>query len=73
MAPDAELYFHCNGGGTAGHVTALNNLVAAGVHVISEDLAFDSEPAFQQGVVATTRESTAAGRCGRALIFRQPG
>jgi hypothetical protein len=36
-------------------------LVAAGVNVIAEDLAFDSEPAFQQGVVANAREAAAIG------------
>lgn len=60
MAPGAALAFHANGGGTAGHVTAVQNLVAAGVNVIAEDLAFDAEPAFQRGVVATARENAAA-------------
>jgi hypothetical protein len=61
MAPGAALAFHGTGGGTAGHVTAVQNLVAAGVNVIAEDLAFDAEPAFQRGVVATARENAAAG------------
>jgi hypothetical protein len=61
MAPGAALFFHGTGGGTAGHVTAVQNLVNAGVHVIAEDLAFDAEPAFQRGVVATARENAAAG------------
>lgn len=56
MAPGAALVFHATGGGTAGHVTAVQNLVANGVNVIAEDLAFDAEPAFQQGVVAMARE-----------------
>jgi hypothetical protein len=60
MAPGAALVFHANGSGTAGHVTALQNLSNAGVNVIAEDLAFDAEPAFQQGVVAQARENTAA-------------
>ncbi len=59
MAPGAALAFHANGGGTAGHVTAVQNLVAAGVNVIAEDLAFDAQPAFQQGVVANARENAA--------------
>lgn len=59
MAPGAALAFHANGPGTAGHVTAVNNLVAAGVNVIAEDLAFDAEPAFQRGLVATARENAA--------------
>jgi len=61
MAPGAALAFHATGGGTAGHVTAVQNLVAAGINVIAEDLAFDAEPAFQRGVVATARENAAAG------------
>jgi hypothetical protein len=61
MAPGAALAFHGTGGGTAGHVTAVQNLVAAGVNVIAEDLAFDAEPAFQQGVVANAREAAAIG------------
>ena len=59
MAPGAALAFHANGSGTAGHVTAVQKLVAAGVNVIAEDLAFDAEPAFQQGVVANARENAA--------------
>jgi hypothetical protein len=61
MAPGAALAFHGTGGGTAGHVTAVQNLVAAGVNVIAEDLAYDAEPAFQQGVVANARENAAIG------------
>jgi hypothetical protein len=60
MAPGAALVFNATGGGTMGHVTAVNNLVGAGVNVIAEDLAFDAEPAFQRGIVAFTRESAAA-------------
>jgi hypothetical protein len=60
MAPGAGLVFHANGSGSAGHVIALQNLRNAGVNVIAEDLAFDAEPAFQQGVVAQARENTAA-------------
>jgi hypothetical protein len=59
MAPDASLMFHATGSGTAGHVIAVTNLVAAGADVIAEDLAYDTEPAFQQGVVATAREGAA--------------
>lgn len=58
MAPDAALFFDATGGGTAGHLAAVAGLVAAGVHVIAEDIAFDSEPAFQQGVLAANAEAT---------------
>ena len=60
MAPGAALAFHGTGGGVAGHVTALNALVIAGVDIITEDIPFDAEPAFQQGAVAATAESIAA-------------
>ena len=59
MAPGAGLAFHGTGNGVAGHVTALNNLVAAGVDVITEDIPFDAEPAFQQGLAAVTGENVA--------------
>jgi hypothetical protein len=59
MAPGASLYFHA-GGGVALHVNALQDMLDAGVNVIAEDLAFDTQPAFQQGMVATAREATAA-------------
>ena len=61
MAPGAALAFHATGAGTAGHVTAVQSLVNAGVNVIAEDLAFDAEPAFQRGIVATARENAVAG------------
>jgi hypothetical protein len=59
MAPGSALAFHATGSGTTGHVTAVTNLVAANVDVIAEDLAYDGEPAFQQGVVAAAREGAA--------------
>lgn len=60
MAPGADLAFHATGSGVAGHVTALNQLVTAGVDVITEDIPFDAEPAFQQGLAAVTGENVAA-------------
>jgi len=65
MAPDATLIYD-DGAGTAGtsvmrHFNALNNLVTNGANVIAEDLAFDSQPAFQQGLLASTAEAIAAG------------
>lgn len=63
MAPGATLLYD-DGAGTAPtsdvrHVNALNNLFANGANVIAEDLAFDSQPAFQQGLVASGREAVA--------------
>ncbi len=59
MAPGATLLFDTQGG-VAGHAAALNNLVANGANVITEDLAFDTEPAFVQGLLASTGDNIAA-------------
>ena len=59
LAPGAALLFHGTGAGVAGHITALNNLALAGVHVIAEDIPFDAEPAFQKGAAATAAEALA--------------
>ncbi|HYX44299.1 MAG TPA: S8 family serine peptidase [Acidimicrobiales bacterium] len=61
MAPSAGLLFNATGNTVATHVNALNNLVANGAEVISEDIPFDSEPAFQVGSAAQTAENIAAG------------
>ena len=61
LAPGAALAFHGTGGGVASHVTALNALAAAGARVITEDIPFDAEPAFQKGAATTAAESLAAG------------
>jgi hypothetical protein len=60
MAPGAGLLFNATGGSVATHVNALMNLVANGAHVIAEDWAFDSQPAFQQGFAAASAEAIAA-------------
>jgi hypothetical protein len=61
MAPGAGLLFDAgSGGGTAGHVGAQNWLAANGANVITEDLAFDGEPAFQYGLVASNGDTVAA-------------
>jgi hypothetical protein len=59
MAPGAGLLFDATGGSVATHVNALNNLVTNGANVITEDIPFDAEPAFQQGLAATTAENIA--------------
>ena len=56
MAPGAGLLFHGTGGGVAAHVSAQNDLVTAGADLITEDIPFDSEPAFQKGLAATNGE-----------------
>ncbi len=60
MAPGAALQFCATGGGVGAHVNALLSLAAAGANIIAEDIPFDSEPAFQKGLAATTAETLAA-------------
>src|SRR5262249_55129127 len=60
MAPGAVLLFHATGAGVINHVNALNTLVANGADVITEDIAIDAQPAFQQGIAAATAEAIAA-------------
>lgn len=58
MAPGANLAFR-DGFGVVNHVNGLNALVAAGVNVIAEDIPFDGEPVFQQGLATQTAEAIA--------------
>jgi hypothetical protein len=58
VAPGANLVFQYSGDVTS-HVNALNGLVAAGANVITEDKAYDGEPAFQHGIAATTADNIA--------------
>jgi hypothetical protein len=61
MAPGAGLLFDAgSGGGVAGHVGAQNWLAANGANVITEDIAFDAEPAFQSGLAASNGDTIAA-------------
>ncbi|MPY99823.1 MAG: hypothetical protein GEU97_17880 [Actinophytocola sp.] len=60
MAPGAGLLFDGTGGGTVNHVNSLNNLVANDADVVTEDIPFDAEPAFQQGFVAAAGEAIAS-------------
>jgi len=59
MAPGAKLVFHTVGEDLISYVAAFHNLAAAGSTMITEDLAFDDEPAFQQGLGATTADQLA--------------
>ena len=63
MAPGAGLFFDAGaGGGVVGHVGAQNWLAAAGrADVITEDIPFDGEPAFQYGMAASNGDAIAAG------------
>jgi hypothetical protein len=58
-APAANLMFSGTGDTLQTHVAGLRNLAAHGADLITEDLAFDDEPAFQQGLAATTAEDLA--------------
>jgi hypothetical protein len=58
-APGAKLLFTGTGETLEDHVAGLRALAAAGAGLITEDLAFDDEPAFQQGLAAATAESLA--------------
>lgn len=73
-APGAKLLFSGTGETLEDHVAGLRALAAAGSGLITEDLAFDDEPAFQQGLAASTAEalarsgvffSSSAGNLGR--------
>jgi hypothetical protein len=59
QAPGAKLLFTGTGETLEDHVGGLRKLAAAGANLITEDLAFDDEPAFQQGLAAATAESLA--------------
>ncbi|MFI5706867.1 hypothetical protein [Kribbella sp. NPDC051620] len=60
MAPGADLFFHATGSGVTDHVAAQNALAAAGIDILTEDIPFDSEPAFQKGLAAVNGEILAA-------------
>lgn len=60
MVPASGLQFCATGGGVLAHVNAQNSLVAGGVDIIAEDIPFDSEPAFQQGIATVNGDAIAA-------------
>jgi Subtilase family len=81
MAPGAGLAFNTVGEDLTSYVAAFHNLAAAGMTMIAEDIAFDEEPAFQQGLGATTAEqlarsgiwvSSSAGNLGARHAPRGP-
>jgi hypothetical protein len=59
MAPGAQLLFHATGSSVLTHTAAMSDLVAAGADVIAEDIPFDSEPAFQQGMAVSIAQTFA--------------
>jgi Subtilase family len=58
-APGANLMFNSVGQDVTSYVAAFRNLAANGATMIAEDIAFDDEPAFQQGLGAATADSLA--------------
>ncbi|MEV6523009.1 S8 family serine peptidase [Longispora sp. NPDC051575] len=81
MAPDAKLAFHTVGEDLTSYVAAFHALAASGANLIAEDIAFDDEPAFQQGLGAETAEklaqqgiwvSSSAGNLGAKHATRAP-
>jgi hypothetical protein len=59
LAPGAKLAYASTRDTTADYVDAFRALAKAGVTMITEDIALDDEPAFQQGIGAATAESLA--------------
>jgi len=57
MAPGANLLFNA---GAADHNAVRDQLVTAGANVITEDLAFDTQPVFQSGDYASHSDAIAA-------------
>jgi hypothetical protein len=74
-APGAALAFSAPTSNTSlGFVAAVNNLIAAGARIVSDDLAFLGEPVFQDGIIGTNDRAagnlalrvTSAGNRGQA-------
>ena len=60
MVPDADLYFHDLGGNIVAFNSAIDDLVAAGVDVIVDDIGWIGEPFFEDGTVASHIENILA-------------
>lgn len=56
VAPGADLAFHTAGGGQANFAQGIRDLANAGTEVIVDDVAYTTEPWFQDGVVAEAVE-----------------
>lgn len=57
VAPQAELYFHDNGGNASDFNRAIDNLVAAGCTVIVDDITWLNQPFFEKGEIADHLEN----------------
>ena len=62
MAPGAKLVFHPGRNQVDNFIKALRAMAIAGVDILAEDIAFDREPAFAQGIIVhATQEIAKAG------------
>jgi uncharacterized protein YjdB/fibronectin type 3 domain-containing protein len=52
LAPNAQLYFHDMGYSSLDFIGAINNLVAAGVDIIIDDIVYLDEPFFEDSNIA---------------------
>ncbi|MDX9871264.1 MAG: stalk domain-containing protein [Clostridia bacterium] len=57
LAPEAELYFHDCGGDIIGFNNAVAALIEAGCQVIVDDVAWQYEPFFEDGTIASYVQS----------------
>ncbi|MDO8505745.1 MAG: ice-binding family protein [bacterium] len=53
MVPNASLYFHDSGSNKVAFNSAIDDLVAAGVNVIVDDIGWITEPFFEDGTIAS--------------------
>jgi len=53
MVPNASLYFHDCGSNTIAFNSAVDDLVAAGVNIIVDDIIWLNEPYFEDGTIAS--------------------
>lgn len=56
VAPGADLAFHTAGGGQANFAEGIRDLANAGADVIVDDIAYTTEPWFQDGAIADSIE-----------------
>ena len=60
MAPGAQLYFYSGDGAQDAMVSGINALKAAGCNIIDDDLGYQDEPMFQDGVISKAINSFVA-------------
>lgn len=60
LAPGANLAFHTGFPGAATMINGINDLVAAGATIITDDLPFPREPVFEDGPIAQAKQAAVA-------------